>query len=59
MPCLSVHSPLGPLTLHEEDGSLTSLDWRWTKPKDGVIAWNLLEELLPQFRAVSDCLAGL
>jgi methylated-DNA-[protein]-cysteine S-methyltransferase len=40
MPCLSVHSPLGPLTLHEEDGSLTSLEWRWTRPSDetGLLA---------------------
>jgi methylated-DNA-[protein]-cysteine S-methyltransferase len=27
MPSLTVSSPLGPLTLHEEDGVLTALDW--------------------------------
>ena len=29
MPQLSLHSPLGPLTLTEEDGKLISLDWGW------------------------------
>lgn len=29
MPALSLHSPLGPLTLREENGSLVAVDWRW------------------------------
>jgi methylated-DNA-[protein]-cysteine S-methyltransferase len=29
MPSLSVHSPLGPLTITEEDGRITSLGWGW------------------------------
>ncbi|GBQ24346.1 O6-methylguanine-DNA methyltransferase [Acetobacter estunensis NRIC 0472] len=29
MPQLSLHSPLGPLTLTEEDGAIISLDWGW------------------------------
>lgn len=29
MPQLSLHSPLGPLTLSEEDGAIISLDWGW------------------------------
>ena len=29
MPQLSLHTPLGPLTLSEEDGALVSLDWGW------------------------------
>lgn len=29
MPQLSLHSPLGPLTLSEEDGKIISLDWGW------------------------------
>ena len=34
MPVLSLHSPLGPLTLHEEDNSLVALDWRWTRDSE-------------------------
>lgn len=29
MPQLSLHSPLGPLTLSEEEGKIISLDWGW------------------------------
>lgn len=29
MPQLSLHSPLGPLTLTEEDEAIVSLDWGW------------------------------
>lgn len=40
MPSLSLHSPLGPLTLHEEDGSLVSLDWCWARESEetGLLA---------------------
>jgi len=31
MPFLSLHSPLGPLTLAEEDGSIVSLAWGWAR----------------------------
>jgi methylated-DNA-[protein]-cysteine S-methyltransferase len=29
MPQLSMHSPLGALTLSEEDGAIVALDWGW------------------------------
>lgn len=29
MPQLSFHSPLGPLTLSEDDGAIVALDWGW------------------------------
>lgn len=29
MPQLSFHTPLGPLTVSEEDGALVALDWGW------------------------------
>ncbi len=29
MPQLSLHSPIGELTLSEEDGALVALDWGW------------------------------
>ncbi len=28
---LSVHSPLGPLTVTEQDGAITALDWGWSR----------------------------
>ena len=31
MPSLSLHSPLGPLTLREQDGFLVAVDWCWDK----------------------------
>ena len=36
----SRRSPLGPLTIHEEDGLLTALDWRWTREQEetGLLA---------------------
>ncbi|MCQ8239418.1 methylated-DNA--[protein]-cysteine S-methyltransferase [Rhizosaccharibacter radicis] len=34
MPQLSFHSPLGALTLSEEDGSLVALDWGWARDQD-------------------------
>jgi methylated-DNA-[protein]-cysteine S-methyltransferase len=40
MPCISLHSPLGPLTIHEEDGLLTELEWCWSKAQEetGLLA---------------------
>src|SRR5579875_2670980 len=29
VPQLSLHTPLGPLTLSEEDGAIVALDWGW------------------------------
>jgi methylated-DNA-[protein]-cysteine S-methyltransferase len=31
MPQLSFHSPVGDITLTEEDGAIVSLDWGWAK----------------------------
>jgi methylated-DNA-[protein]-cysteine S-methyltransferase len=31
MPTLSIHSPLGPLTVTEQDGAVTVLDWGWSE----------------------------
>ena len=30
MPQLSMHSPIGDLTISEEDGALVSIDWGWS-----------------------------
>jgi len=40
MPSLSLHSPLGPLTLTEEDGSIVAVDWGWSRGSEetGLLA---------------------
>jgi methylated-DNA-[protein]-cysteine S-methyltransferase len=40
MACLSLKSPLGPITIIETDGSITSLEWRWSKTQEetGLLA---------------------
>ncbi|GBQ82253.1 O6-methylguanine-DNA methyltransferase [Gluconacetobacter johannae DSM 13595] len=34
MPQLSMHSPLGDLTLSEDDGAIVALDWGWGRDQD-------------------------
>jgi methylated-DNA-[protein]-cysteine S-methyltransferase len=34
MPHISMHSPVGDLTLHEHDGVIVSLDWGWVPDQD-------------------------
>ncbi len=31
MPCLSIHSPLGPLTIVEDDDGIVALEWGWAR----------------------------
>ncbi len=31
MPCLSIHSPLGPLTIVEDDDAIVALEWGWAR----------------------------
>ncbi len=31
MPCCSVHSPLGPLTIVENDDAIVALEWHWVR----------------------------
>ncbi|MBB2201953.1 methylated-DNA--[protein]-cysteine S-methyltransferase [Gluconacetobacter tumulisoli] len=44
MPQLSMHSPLGGLTLSEDDGAIVALDWGWGRDQDET----------PLLRAVRD-----
>lgn len=34
MPQLSLHTPLGPVTVSEEDGRIVSLDWGWGRDQE-------------------------
>ena len=34
LPQLSLHTPLGPLSVSEEDGALVALDWGWGRDQD-------------------------
>ncbi|MBT5050306.1 MAG: methylated-DNA--[protein]-cysteine S-methyltransferase [Rhodospirillaceae bacterium] len=49
MPCVSLQSPLGPLTVHEEDGLLTSLDWCWSKEQEETGLLSLMRDQLSDY----------
>jgi len=51
MPSLSLHTPLGALTLHEEDGALVALDWGWGS---GQTETPLLQEARSQLHGYFD-----
>lgn len=51
MPQLSLHSPVGDLTLSEEDGALVALDWGWAPGQDET---PLLREARRQLEAYFD-----
>ncbi|WP_025841086.1 methylated-DNA--[protein]-cysteine S-methyltransferase [Asaia platycodi] len=34
MPQLSLHSPIGPLTLSEDEGAIVALDWGWGRDQE-------------------------
>ncbi len=51
MPQLSLHSPVGDLTLTEEDGAIVAVDWGWVEEQ---IASPLLAEARQQLQAYFD-----
>ena len=51
MPLLSLHSPLGALSVAEEDGALVSLDWGWGRDQDETV---LLRRAREQLHAYFD-----
>ncbi len=51
MPQLSLHTPLGGLTLSEEDGTLVALDWGWGRDQEST---PLLREGISQLQAYFD-----
>jgi len=51
MPQLSMHSPIGDLTLSEEDGVLVSVDWGWARDQTQT---PLLKEAVRQLNAYFD-----
>ncbi len=53
MPQLSLHSPLGDLTVTEEDGVIISLDWGWV-PSERQSSTPLLEEAVDQLNRYFD-----
>lgn len=46
MVSLSMHSPLGPLTLTEEDGFIIALDWGWSRASEETGLLSLAREQL-------------
>ncbi len=51
MPQLSFHTPVGALTLSEEDGAIVALDWGWGRDQTET---NLLRDGREQLRAYFD-----
>lgn len=51
MPQLSLHSPLGDLTVSEEDGTIVSVDWGWGRDQDETV---LLGRACEQLHAYFD-----
>jgi len=49
MATLSLHSPLGPLTLFEEDGSIVGLDWGWRREHHETGLLNLARAQLGEY----------
>ncbi|GLQ04943.1 methylated-DNA--[protein]-cysteine S-methyltransferase [Sneathiella chinensis] len=53
MPQLCMHSPVGDLTLTEEDGAIVSLDWGWV-PSEWQEKTPLLEQAIQQLNDYFD-----
>ena len=51
MPQLSLHTPLGDLTVSEEDGAIVAVDWGWGRDQDET---ELLLEAREQLQAYFD-----
>jgi methylated-DNA-[protein]-cysteine S-methyltransferase len=51
MPQLSLHTPLGPITVSEEDGALVSADWGWGRDQQATA---LLTRAIEQLNAYFD-----
>jgi methylated-DNA-[protein]-cysteine S-methyltransferase len=51
MPQLSLHTPLGPITLSEDDGAIVALDWGWGRDQTETA---LLHEGRDQLHAYFD-----
>ncbi len=49
MPQLSVHSPVGDLTISEEDGKIVSLDWGWSPFQEETELLLKTKNLLDQY----------
>jgi len=51
VPQLSLHSPLGDLTVSEEDGAIVSVDWGWGRDQNATV---LLRQACEQLHAYFD-----
>lgn len=49
MPTLSLHSPLGPLTLSEDEGRITRLDWGWSAASEETGLLSLARDQLADY----------
>ena len=49
MPQLSLHTPLGDLTVSEEDGAIVAVDWGWGRDQDETPLLLLAREQLQEY----------
>ncbi len=49
MPNLAMHSPMGPLTLHEEDGAIVTIGWGWSTTSEETGLLGLARDQLREF----------
>ncbi|MGD0103209.1 MAG: methylated-DNA--[protein]-cysteine S-methyltransferase [Rhodopila sp.] len=49
MPQLSLHTPVGDITVFEEDGAIVSLDWGWVPDQIASSVLNLAHEQLQAY----------
>ena len=49
MPQLSLHTPLGDLTVSEEDGAIVAVDWGWGRDQDGTTLLRQARDQLQEY----------
>ena len=49
MPSLSVHSPLGPLTITEQDAVIVALSWGWSRDSEETVLLCLARDQLDAY----------
>jgi methylated-DNA-[protein]-cysteine S-methyltransferase len=49
MPTLSMHSPIGDLTIAEDDGGIVALEWGWGRDQDATVLLNRTKRALEDY----------
>jgi methylated-DNA-[protein]-cysteine S-methyltransferase len=49
MPTLSMHSPIGDLTIAEDDGGIVALEWGWGRDQDATVLLSRTKRALEDY----------